>query len=141
MNQISELSFLFFSAFLSATIFPAGSEMVLVGLNTLGKYQKILLLVIATLGNVLGSVVNWLLGSYFMKFQNKRWFKVKQSSLSKPMAFYKKWGVWTLLFSWLPIIGDPLTIIAGMFKTNIFTFLILVTIGKAARYMAILAVL
>lgn len=141
MSQISELSFLFFSAFLAATVFPTQSEVVLAGMVILGKHKPFLLLFIATLGNVLGSLINWLIGVYFAKIQNKGWFKINKPLLSKAIKVYEKWGVWSLLFSWVPIIGDPLTIIAGIFKTNIWLFLMLVTVGKMARYSAIIYIL
>lgn len=138
MNQLLELIFLFLSAFLAATIFPAQSEIVLLSLAKLGNYDKILLLLIATSGNVLGALLNWFLGIYFVKFKDRKWFPIKENKLEKGIKFYQKWGVWSLLFSWLPIVGDLFTVIAGISKVNIWLFLLLVTIGKASRYFVLL---
>jgi membrane protein YqaA with SNARE-associated domain len=128
---------LFFSSLLAATIFPAQSEAVLVGLHLTGKYSAALLIFIATLGNVLGACINWLLGRYLEYFKQRRWFPVKQAALDKAARTYQRYGVWSLLFSWVPIIGDPLTVIAGLLRTPFPLFLLLVTIGKLARYVAV----
>lgn len=132
-----ELFSLFLVSFLAATILPAQSEMVLAGLQMAGKSNAITLVSVATLGNVLGAVVNWLLGRYLIHFQDRRWFPIKEKMINKATAFYQKWGVWSLLLAWMPFIGDPLTLVAGIFRTNIWLFLILVTIGKAGRYIAV----
>ncbi len=139
MTPLAELLSLFASAFLAATLLPAQSEAVLVALQMTGNYSPPLLLVVATAGNVLGATVNWLLGRYMMHFQQRRWFPIKPQSLAKAEHYYKKWGVWSLLLAWVPFIGDPLTLVAGIFRTNILVFLVLVTIGKAARYAVVLA--
>ncbi len=99
-----------------------------------------MLVAIATTGNVLGALVNWFIGYYLIKFKNKKWFPIQKRKIDKYSRFYQKWGVWSLLLAWMPIIGDPLTIIAGMFKTNIWLFLTLVTIGKLSRYLLIIFV-
>ena len=133
-----DLIFLFFSSLIAATIFQAGSEIILATLSSTENYSKILLLITATTGNVLGAVINWFIGYYVIKFQDKKWFPIKKNKIKKYSNIYQKWGILSLLFSWLPIIGDPLTVISGIFRTNILLFLILVTIGKAGRYLAIL---
>lgn len=137
MNHFYELGSLFALSFLAATIFPAQSELVLAGLHLTGKYTSFLLVGIATLGNVLGACVNWLLGYYLMRFKDRKWFPIKERMLAKATYFYQKWGVWVLLLSWVPIIGDPLTLVAGIFRTNFFLFFVLVTLGKVARYIAV----
>ncbi|MFT4718091.1 MAG: membrane protein YqaA with SNARE-associated domain [Rickettsiales bacterium] len=137
---MTDLIFLFASSFLAATIFPAGSEIILATLNISGNHDKFLLLATATIGNVLGALVNWFIGYYLIKFKDKKWFPLKQRRLKKYSDIYKKWGVWSLLLAWLPFIGDPLTVMAGIFKTNIWLFLLLVTIGKASRYLFIILV-
>ena len=129
------------SSFLAATIIPAQSELVLVGLHLTEKHSDVMLYVVATSGNVLGAVFNWVLGRYFLQYQHHRWFPLSVTSLYKAQATYQRWGVWTLLFSWLPIIGDPLTVVAGMANTRFMLFLTLVTIGKATRYIVILTLL
>lgn len=135
---MTDLIFLFFSAFFAATIFPAQSELVLFSLNQLGQHSKLILLLVATIGNVLGAVVNYFLGFYLLKLKDKKWFKLNEKQINKFTLRYEKWGKWSLLFAWMPIIGDPLTVVAGIFKTNFWLFLLLVTIGKAARYIVFL---
>ena len=137
---MTDLTILFASSFLAATIFPAGSEVVLATLNIAGNHDKFLLLAIATSGNVLGALVNWFIGYYLIKFKDKKWFPLKKKQLKKYSGIYQKWGVWSLLLAWLPFIGDPLTVMAGIFKTNIWLFLLLVTIGKASRYLFIISI-
>ena len=137
---MTDLIFLFASSFIAATIFPAGSEVVLATLNIAGNHDKFLLLTIATIGNVLGALVNWFIGYYLIKFKDKKWFPLKKKQLTKYSNIYQKWGIWSLLFAWMPIIGDPLTVIAGIFRANIWLFLLLVTIGKAGRYLFIISI-
>lgn len=130
-----DLTILFFASFLAATIFPAQSEIILASLIISGGHNQYLLLLIATSGNVLGSLVNWVMGHYFMRFQNRKWFPLSVSKIDKYSKIYRKRGAWLLLFAWLPIVGDPITVIAGMMRVNIWLFLLLVTIGKAGRYL------
>jgi membrane protein YqaA with SNARE-associated domain len=131
---------LFLAAFLAATIVPAQSEAVLVGLIVAGDQPVLLLFLVATTGNVLGSVVNWLLGRFIEHFRHRPWFPVSQDKLARAEAWYRRYGIWSLLLSWVPIIGDPLTVVAGILRTPFPTFLLLVTIAKAGRY-AVLAAL
>jgi len=125
---------LFFAAFGAATLLPMQSEAVLVGLLISGHYSLWLLLLVATLGNVLGSVVNWLLGRSVERFKTRRWFPVSASHLEKARTHYQRWGHWSLLFSWVPIIGDPLTLVAGVMREPLWRFLLLVTLAKGLRY-------
>lgn len=131
---------LFLAAFLAATIVPAQSEAVLVGLILAGDQPVLPLLLVATSGNVLGSVVNWLLGRFIEHFRDRPWFPVRQDKLARAEAWYCRFGIWSLLLSWVPIIGDPLTVVAGVLRTPFLTFLALVTLAKAGRY-AVLAAL
>tara|TARA_B100001564_G_C20309457_1_gene520691 strand:+ start:179 stop:604 length:426 start_codon:yes stop_codon:yes gene_type:complete len=141
MSELSELLSLFTVSFLAATILPAQSEMVLAGLQIAGKSSTVVLVSVATFGNVLGAVVNWILGRYLIHFQDRKWFPVKEKMINKATIFYQKWGIWTLLLAWMPFIGDPFTLVAGIFRTNIWLFLLLVTIGKAGRYIVIVTVI
>jgi len=128
---------LFTAAFVAATLLPAQSEVVLAGLLLAGKQPVWALLLVATVGNVLGSCVNWLLGRYCMRFKNRRWFPVKESSLAKAEAWYHKYGRWSLLLSWAPIIGDPLTLIAGVLREPFLSFVAIVLVAKLGRYLII----
>lgn len=130
---------MFAAAFLAASLLPAQSEVLLTALIASKKYSLLLLLFFATAGNVAGACLNWWLGKYIVKFQNKKWFPFKPQQLSKAQNTFNKYGRVSLLFSWLPIVGDPLTFAAGVLNVPFPGFLILVTIGKAARYV-ILAV-
>ena len=125
---------LFFAAFGAATLLPLQSEAALVGLLLRGNYNLWLLLGMATLGNVLGSVVNWWLGRWVEHFKTRRWFPVSDKQLDKARNHYERWGHWTLLLSWVPIIGDPLTLVAGVMREPLWRFLLLVTLAKGVRY-------
>ena len=141
MDDLPALSGLFLTALFAATVLPAQSEFVLAGLHLARAHDKFVLVAVATVGNVLGSTINWLLGRYLIHFQDRRWFPIKGRVLERATRFYQHWGVWTLLLAWAPIIGDPLTVVAGIFRTPLCVFLPLVTIGKAVRYLAIVLAL
>ena len=128
---------LFTISFLAATILPLSSELMLASMLSIENYNRTLLIVFSSLGNILGSVFNWVLGFYFIKLQNKKWFPFKEKQILKSSIWFEKYGKWSLLFAWVPIIGDPLTFVAGIMKTKFFIFLILVGIGKILRYLFI----
>ncbi|UIN53695.1 MULTISPECIES: YqaA family protein [Pseudomonas] len=125
---------LFLAAFGAATLLPLQSEAVLVGLLVSDRYWLWGLLAVATLGNVLGSLVNWWLGRGLERFQDRRWFPVSRKHMERARVHYQRYGHWSLLFSWLPVIGDPLTLIAGVMREPLGRFLLIVTIAKGARY-------
>ena len=125
---------LFIISFLAATLLPMSSELTLAGLLSTNTYNSFALLGTASLGNVLGSVFNWLLGFYFLKHINKKWFPFKQNQITSTSKWFQKFGIWSLLFAWVPIIGDPLTFVAGILRVKFFSFLILVAVGKISRY-------
>ncbi|MDP2697618.1 YqaA family protein [Thalassospira sp.] len=125
---------LFLSAFTSATILPGTSEAALVALVTTGEHAVWLLVAIATAGNVLGSLVNWGLGLWIEHFRHKRWFPVSPTQYERAERWFNRYGLWALLFAWLPVIGDPLTLVAGALRVKFWPFVVLVTLGKAARY-------
>ncbi|WP_339515817.1 YqaA family protein [Pseudomonas sp. RL_15y_Pfl2_60] len=125
---------LFLSALGAATLLPLQSEALLVGLLLSHDYSVWLLLLAASLGNILGSVINWWLGRYIEHFSQRRWFPVKPQQLERAQAFYARYGRWSLLLSWAPVIGDPLTLVAGVMREPLWRFLLLVTLAKVARY-------
>ena len=137
MIELSVYAGLFFVALLSASILPLQSEAVLVGLLLSKTHPVWLLLAVASTGNVLGSLVNWYLGKYLQHFQHRRWFPVKPDQLDKASRWYQKYGKWSLLLSWVPIIGDPLTVIAGVLREPFVPFLLLVTVAKVSRYLVL----
>lgn len=127
---------LFASAFLAATILPFYSEVVLFSMLRDGG-DPVALVVVATLGNTLGAVVNWGLGRYLLHFRDRRWFYFSRSQIEKAQRWYQRYGFWSLLFAWLPIGGDALTFIAGIMKVRLWLFLILVGTGKGLRYVSV----
>jgi membrane protein YqaA with SNARE-associated domain len=126
---------LFTAAFAAATLVPAQSEAVLVGLLVGGNLSPATLLWVATVGNVLGSLINWLLGRSIERLRHKRWFPVSEQQLENAQRRYHRYGRWSLLLSWVPIIGDPLTVIAGTLREPVWSFLLLVTVAKGGRYL------
>ena len=128
---------LFIISFLAATILPFSSELTLAGLIATSSYDNLLLLIVASLGNILGSVVNWILGFYSRNLSKKGWFPFKDEQIEKSSKWFNKFGRWSLLFAWVPIIGDPLTLAAGLFRIRFIEFLVLVTIGKVSRYIIV----
>lgn len=128
---------LFISAFGAATLLPLQSEAVLLGLLTQAQYPAYLLLLVATIGNVLGSCVNWYLGLKIEQFKHKKWFPISEKNMLKAEKIYQKYGFWSLLFSWTPMIGDPITLVAGLMKENFWRFLCIVTFAKGGRYLFI----
>ena len=128
---------LFFISFLAATILPFSSELTLAGLISTSNYDNLLLLVVASFGNVLGSVFNWGLGFYARNLTIKKWFPFKETQIERSSKWFSKFGKWSLLFAWVPIVGDPLTFVAGLLRVRFFDFIILVAIGKVSRYLII----
>ena len=133
MFEVIYLS-LFSISFLAATILPLSSELMLAGLIAKSNYDSLLLLIVASFGNVLGSVFNWTLGFYSRNLTIKKWFPFKDEQIEKSSKWFNKFGRWLLLFAWVPIIGDPLTLAAGLLRIKFIEFIILVTIGKVSRY-------
>ena len=124
-------------SFMVATIIPFGSEMYFATLLSLGKYNSFLLLVSASIGNVLGSVFNWVCGYYVNYFIKKPWFPIPENKIQKGTEIFNKYGKWSLLLSWVPFIGDPITFVAGTLRYSLIPFVILVSIGKVGRYLVI----
>ena len=127
---------LFIAAFLAATILPAQSEAGLAALVLASPASVTLLVVTASLGNVLGSVVNWYLGLSINRFTGKRWLPMN-THLSRAISWYSRYGRWSLLLSWAPVIGDPLTVVAGIMREPFLRFLFIVGIAKTGRYIVV----
>lgn len=134
--MLTSLLILFSSAFLAATILPFYSEVVLFALLR-QRGDPLLLVAVASLGNTLGAVVNWVLGRYLLHFQDRRWFYFKPEQVQKAQDWYAHYGFWSLLLAWLPIGGDALTFVAGIMKVRLWLFIALVGAGKTARYVSI----
>jgi membrane protein YqaA with SNARE-associated domain len=131
---------LFAIAFAAATLLPAQSEIALGMLLAAGEQPAGALLVVASIGNVGGASVNWLLGRGVSRFRDRRWFPVSARTLESAEAWYRRWGQWSLLLTWLPVVGDPLTVAAGVLREPFLPFLLLVTCGVVGRYLVVAAI-
>ncbi len=129
---------LFIISFLAATILPLSSEIVLTTMLLTNLFEKNILLIVASSGNILGSIFNWYLGKKITIFQDSKWFPVSPEQLNKSQKYFQKYGLWSLLLAWVPVIGDPLTLLAGVLKVRFSIFFILVSISKISRYVFIL---
>ncbi|MEQ1580606.1 MAG: YqaA family protein [Steroidobacteraceae bacterium] len=138
MADLAVYAGLFAVAFVAATVLPLQSESALAALLLTGHYPVVTLIAVASLGNTLGSSLNWLLGRYLERFRQRRWFPVSETALIRAQQWYQRYGRWSLLLSWAPLIGDPLTVAAGVLREPFAGFVLLVAIAKTVRY-AILA--
>ncbi len=138
MEYLAELGYigLFIAAFLAATILPLSSEALLSTL-LISEFSPVALVIVATTGNVLGSLTNYALGYWGSLEVVKRWLKISEEEFVKAEQRFVKYGLFSLLFAWVPIIGDPLTLIAGVLRIHLLWFVILVTVGKLMRYIVI----
>lgn len=134
-----DLLVLSMSAFAASTILPMSSEVVLGALAASGMSDRALLLVVATAGNTLGAVVNWGIGRYAATWSG-RLPSLDDAKIERASRWFNRWGIWCLLCSWLPVVGDPLTLVAGALRTAFVPFVLLVLVGKAARYLIVLLV-
>lgn len=140
MADLAAYLSLFSSAFAAATILPMQSEALLVGLVVAQAQPVWALVAVASVGNVLGSVVNWILGRQVERFRGKSWFPASDAALERAKRWYGRWGRWSLLLSWAPIVGDPVTLVAGVLREPLWSFLALVIVAKVARYVALAAI-
>jgi membrane protein YqaA with SNARE-associated domain len=137
MDAFAVYSGLFAAAFTAATILPAQSEAVLAGLLATGSFSPAMLILVASIGNILGSTVNWVLGLGIERFRDRPWFPVRPAALDRATGWYHRYGRWSLLLSWMPIIGDPLTVVAGVLREPLWSFVAIVAVAKVARYLAV----
>lgn len=139
MIDLGAIGGLFFAALAAATVLPMQSEAALVALLLTDRYPVWLLVTVAGFGNVLGSIINWLIGRGMEGYRDRRWFPVSPTSLERAQARYRRYGKWSLLLSWAPVIGDPLTVVAGLAREPFPVFLALVTLAKVGRYIVLAA--
>ncbi len=137
MQDIATLAGLFAAAFGAASLLPMQSEPLLVALLLLADQPAWLLVLVASVGNTLGSCLNWAIGRAVERYRDRRWFPVKPHALARAEGWYRRWGRWSLLLSWAPIMGDPLTVVAGVLREPFWTFLLLVAIAKTGRYLVL----
>ncbi len=134
MFDLGAYTSLFLAAFIAASIFPAQSEALLLWLAAQGIYSVIALVAVASTGNTLGAIFNWWLGTRAEKFRNRQWFPVRAEKLEKAQDWYRRYGRWLLLFSWVPVIGDPITLAAGVMREKLLPFVLVVGTAKTLRY-------
>jgi membrane protein YqaA with SNARE-associated domain len=134
------LSGLFLAAFIAATLLPGQSEAVLLALVFVGLHPVWLLVTVASAGNVLGSLVNWIIGRFMMRYAGHHRFPFTSEQIARAQGWYGRWGWMSLWASWVPIIGDPLTLAAGIMREPLWRFLLIVTLAKAGRYVALVLI-
>lgn len=134
--ELSALGALFGAAFGAATILPFQSEFVFAAVQLGTDLPLALIILIASIGNTLGSVVNYVIGLFIESWQGSRWFPVSRRQMIRAERWYARWGVWTLLLSWAPF-GDGFTVVAGVMRTNLWLFLALVAAAKTGRYIVL----
>lgn len=135
-GAIGQITALFAAAFGAATLLPFQSEVVFVGLQLAGSLPLLTLIIVASVGNTLGAVVNYMMGRGIEHFRTRRWFPVNAAQLARAQAWYARWGIWTLLLSWAPL-GDAFTVVAGIMRTPVWVFLVLVSLAKTGRFVAL----
>jgi membrane protein YqaA with SNARE-associated domain len=133
LSQAPSLPLLFLLSFLAATILPLGSEWLLAVMISQG-FPVESVVITAAFGNYLGGCTTYLIGILGSDFLIGKLLRIDQKQLDKSKILYAKFGSWSLLFSWLPIIGDPLCLLAGIFKVHFLRFSLLVFLGKFMRY-------
>lgn len=136
MLVISSLFGLFVAAFVAATIVPFQSEIVFVALQAAKTVPVWTLIIVASIGNTLGALVNYYIGQGITRFEGKRWFPATPAQMARAEAWFARWGIWVLLVSWLPV-GDVMTVVAGVMRTPVWLFLLLVGIAKTSRYVGL----
>lgn len=130
------LSGLFLAAFGAATLLPFSSELVFVAVQSQTAVPIWLIVLVASIGNTMGSALNYVLGLGIERFRSRHWFPVSEPQLTRAQVWFGRWGVWCLLLSWAPG-GDAFTVIAGVMRTPWWLFLALVALAKTGRYIAL----
>ena len=127
------------SAFLAATFLPGTTEVVLLALIAAADIEPWLLIAVASVFNVLGSGVNYAIGWYLVRFRGSRFMPVSERRLDQAQGWFRRYGVWSLLLSWVPFVGDAFPVVAGLMRANPWIAFPLIAIGKTARFVAIVA--
>lgn len=121
-------------AFLAATLLPVSSEILLLALIIAGDYSVFVLVLVASVANTLGSCVNYGLGWQLQRFRTQRWFYFNDRQIAQANYFFERYGQWALGFAWLPVVGDALTLVAGIVRMRFTLFVVWVLLGKTLRY-------
>ena len=131
------LTALFLNAVVAATILPAASEVVLWTIIVDNPAMLWPAIAVAAAGNTGGAVVNWLLGRFLSQFSGRKWYPLTPKQQQRAGLWFQRFGLWSLLFAWLPVVGDPLTVAAGVLRVRFLPFLVLVAVGKTGRYVIV----
>lgn len=131
------LLLLFFNAFVASTILPAASELALWAIIADDPALLWPAIAVASLGNTAGAAVNWLLGRYMARFSDRKWYPLSARQQDRAGAWFQRFGLWSLLFAWVPVVGDPITVAAGVLRVRFLPFLVLVAVGKTGRYVLV----
>lgn len=137
-DLITPLFGLFLLSFSSATLLPGGSEAGLLAIAALTTYPSCTLVMVASAGNILGSVANYWLGRLAIRYQDHRWFPLSPAALFDAQKWFARWGEWSILMAWVPIVGDPITVAAGVMRMSFLRFFLLVSLSKVTRYLLLL---
>jgi membrane protein YqaA with SNARE-associated domain len=124
---------LFLLSFLAATLIPLGSEWLVVAM-LLNRHNPYLTVMVATTGNFLGACTTYLIGAYGGPWLTEKLLRIDAAARERAEGFYRRYGAWSLLFSWLPVIGDPICLVGGILQVGFRRFSLLVMAGKLARY-------
>lgn len=127
---------LFLLSFLASTLIPLGSEWLLVTLLA-HDFAPLPVVLTASVGNVLGACTSYAVGLYGSAFLTAKVLRMDEHDRLRAERFFARYGSWSLLLSWLPVVGDPLCVVAGMLRVGAGRFVLLVTVGKVARYAAV----
>lgn len=136
MVTLFALSGLFAAAFLAATLVPFQSEIIFVAMQTTKTAELWLLVLVASVGNTLGAFVNYAMGRGVQRYRDRKWFPVTPERMTRAEQWFQRWGVWVLLMSWAPV-GDLVTVVAGVLRTPLWLFGLLVAIAKTTRYVVL----
>ena len=139
MSFVTVFGSVFVAALAAGSILPMQSEAVLAAMLLTSDHAPWLLVLAASIGNILGSVINWLLGRGIERFRDRRWFPVGPVMLERAQRWYQRFGKWSLLLSFVPIIGDPLTVMAGVMRERLAIFVAFIAVAKTTRYIVVAA--
>jgi membrane protein YqaA with SNARE-associated domain len=140
VTDLAIYAWIFSGALIAGTILPflpGFSELALAGVLAAGQGDPWLLVLSATVGNIIGSIINYFIGRYVSGLAGRRWFPATEAQMQRASAAFNRRGVWILLMAWLPAVGDLITTVAGLLRTDFKLFLVLISIGKFLRYFAI----
>lgn len=127
---------LFLLSFLASTLVPLGSEWLLAVL-LVNHFDPFMVISVATAGNSLGALTTYAIGLWGGPFLVRRVLRISQGTRLRAERSFNRYGSWVLLFSWVPVLGDPLCLASGVLKTGIWRFILLVGLGKFLRYLVV----